>query len=107
MYGQLTRAILTALLGGLLLAGCGSGSKAQVDAPLPPPQPDAGQPPQLDAAQAMQPDVGTQPDSDGTDAGCDEDAMGTDWCIKNWPSNVGGGEIVTRQKPVDYNTCKL
>jgi hypothetical protein len=55
----------------------------------------------------MQPDVGTQPDSDGTDAGCDEDAMGTDWCIKNWPSNVGGGEIVTRQKPVDYNTCKL
>ena len=107
MYGQLTRAILTAFLGGLLLAGCSAGGKAQVDAPPPPSPPDAGQSPQLDVSQAVQPDGGTQPDSDGTDAGCDEDAMGTDWCIKNWPSNVGGGEIVTRQKPVDYNTCKL
>jgi len=51
MHGQVTRAILTGLLGGLLLAGCGSGSKANVDAPPPPPPPpDAGEPSQLDAA---------------------------------------------------------
>ena len=84
MHGQVTRAILTGLLGGLLLAGCGSGSKANVDAPPPPPPP---------------PDAGTQPDGDDTDAGCDEDAMGTDWCIKNWPANVGGGELVKRVPP--------
>jgi len=100
MHGQVTRAILTGLLGGLLLAGCGSGSKANVDAPPPPPPPpDAGEPWQLDAAQAVQPDAGTQPDGDDTDAGCDEDAMGTDWCIKNWPANVGGGELVKRVPP--------
>ena len=96
----MTRAILTGLLGGLLLAGCGSGGKSNVDGPvLPHPQPDAGQSPQLDAPQALQPDGGTPPDGDDTDAGCDEDAMGTDWCIKNWPDNVGGGELVTRVPP--------
>ena len=101
MHGRVTRAILTGLLGGLLLAGCGSGGKPGVDAPPPLPPPDAGQSPQLDVAQAVQPDGGTQPDGDDTDAGCDENAMGTDWCIKNWPSNVGGGELVKRvQAPV-------
>jgi hypothetical protein len=55
----------------------------------------------LDGARAMQPDGGTQPDGDDTDAGCDEDAHTEDWCIKNWPDNVGGGELVKRvQAPV-------
>jgi hypothetical protein len=101
MHGQVTRAILTGFLGSLLLAGCGSGGKAQVDAPVTADtQSDAWIPMQQDAGTAMQPDGGS------TDASCDEDAMGTDWCIKNWPANVGGGEIVTRQNPVNYSSCK-
>ncbi|MGB8294493.1 MAG: hypothetical protein WCG85_03630 [Polyangia bacterium] len=88
---------MTGLLGGLLLAGCGSGGKSNVDAPvLPPPPPDAAPPPEA----PIQPDAGTtaQPDGDDTDAGCDEDAHTEDWCIKNWPANVGGGTPVNRQQ---------
>jgi hypothetical protein len=105
MCGQVTQGILTALLGSLLLGGCGS-SKTQVDAYFPPlPPPDAGVPTPPDAPAAVScPELDA---SVGADADCDEDAMGTDWCIKNWPPNVGGGTIVTRQNPVDYNTCKL
>jgi hypothetical protein len=101
MHGQVTRAILAGLLGGWLLGGCGSGGKPQVDGPSPSLT-------QSEAGVSTQPDAGTatQPGSGDSDAGCDEDAMGTDWCIKNWPANVGGGEIVTRQNPVNYTSCK-
>jgi hypothetical protein len=106
MCGQVTQGILTVLLGGLLLGGCGSGGK-QADTSVlpPPPPPDAGGDTTPDARLVVscpEPDASASADAD-----CDEDAMGTDWCIKNWPSNVGGGTIVTRQEPVNYNTCKL
>jgi hypothetical protein len=96
MHGQVTRAILTGLLGGLLLAGCASGNKSNVDAPVQPPPP-ADATTQSDAP--TQPDAGpsVQPDADDTDAGCDEDAHTEDWCIKNWPDKVGGGTPVNRQ----------
>jgi hypothetical protein len=105
MCGQVTQGILTVLLGGLLLGGCGSGGK-QADAYVQPQQPpDAGESTPPDApvlVSCPEPDSGVS-----ANAGCDEDAMGTDWCIKNWPPNVGGGTTVTRQEPPDYNTCKL
>jgi hypothetical protein len=99
MHGQVTRAILTGLLGGLLLGGCGSGGSATpADGPVAPPAqlPDLGVVPQPDAGP-------TQPIGN-PDAGCDEDAMGVNYCIINSPG--GGGTIVTRQNPVDYHTCK-
>jgi outer membrane murein-binding lipoprotein Lpp len=103
MHGQVTRAIWTGLLGGLLLAGCSSGGKANVDAPPIDVRPDAG--PQADAP-STQTDAPPSPqaDADDTDAaGCDEDAHTEDWCIKNWPDNVGGGTTVTRIQP---DICK-
>jgi hypothetical protein len=98
MCGQVTRGILTVLLGGPLLGGCGS-SKTQVDTYVPPP--DSGL---MDAPAAV-----LCPELDASvvaaDADCDEDAFGVDWCIKN--SAGGGGTVVTRQDPVPYGTCKL
>jgi hypothetical protein len=95
---------LTVLLGGLLLGGCGS-SKTQVDAYVPLlQQPDTGVSTPPDSLAAV-----SCPELDASvvaaDADCDEDALGVDWCIKN--SAGGGGTTVTRQNPVDYNTCKL
>jgi hypothetical protein len=104
MCGQVTQGILTVLLCGLLLGGCGSGGK-QADAYVPPllqPDADGTTPPDARVVVSCpEPDAGVSADAD-----CDEDAMGTDWCIKNWPSNVGGGTIVTRQEPVNPNACK-
>ena len=107
MCGQVTRAILTGLLGGLELAGCSSGGKSKVDGP-PVQVSDAGSQPDVPFIMQAEAGTSTQPDGDDTDdAGCDEDAHTEDWCIKNWwPPNVGGGTPVTRQEPVDYNTCK-
>jgi hypothetical protein len=103
MCGQVTQGLLTVVLGGLLLGGCGSGGK-QADAYVPPIlPPDDGGSTSLDTpvvSSCPEPDAGVSADAD-----CDEDAMGTDWCIKN--SAGGGGTTVTRQNPVDYNTCKL
>jgi hypothetical protein len=105
MRGQVTRRILTSLLAGLLLAGCGSGKKAQVDAPLDhPPPPDAGATDQADVGTAPPADavpLSQEPDA----AGCDEDALGENYCIINSPG--GGGTIVTRQNPINYSSCRL
>jgi len=102
MCGQVTQRILTALLGGLLLVGCGSsGTSADARPPSPPSPPDA--------------DVSTQPEVQvpvscpepdaGVAADCGEDENS---CIINPPGPaVGGGTIVTRQNPANYNTCKL
>jgi hypothetical protein len=102
MCGQVTQGILTVLLGGVLLGGCGSGGK-QADAHVPPPPPpEAGESTPLDArvlVSCPEPDAGVSADAD-----CDEDALGVDWCIKNSPG--GGGTIVTRTNPVPYSTCK-
>ena len=95
---------MTSLLAGLLLAGCGSGKKAQVDAPLDHPTPDAGAPDQSDVGTAPQLD-GPSPVQEADAAGCDEDALGENYCIINSPG--GGGTIVTRQNPVNYSSCKL
>jgi hypothetical protein len=104
MHGQVTRAILTGFLGGLLLAGCGSNGKGQADAPwMPPTQSDVAISTQPEVGTSTQPDAGSQP-QENSDAGCDEDALGEDYCIKNWPSNVGGGTIVTR---LPNRICKL
>jgi len=102
MCGQVTRGMLTVLLGGLLLGSCGSGGKTAVDTLPPPPPPDTGVSISPDA-QVSCPAVDSGAVS--VDTACDEDALGVDWCIKN--SAGGGGTIVTRQNPVDYNTCKL
>jgi hypothetical protein len=83
MRGQLLRGLLI----GLFLAGCGSGrGVAQVDGPPSPP---------LDSA----------PSVETPDAGCDEDAVGEDYFIKNCKPG-GGGTRVARQNPVPYQTCK-
>ena len=85
MRGQLLRGLFM----GLFLAGCGSGNPGpQVDGPPPPPPPDA-------------PSVIL----DNPDAGCDEDAVGEDYFIKNCTPG-GGGTQVLRQNPVPYQTCK-
>lgn len=87
MCGQVTRGILIALLVGLLGA-CGSGSNGS---PI-----DTRHPPK---------EVPPPPtDSDSPDAGCDEDAMGEDYCIINSPG--GNGSVVTRLNPGNYTTCK-
>ena len=103
MRGQVMRGIVTSLLAGLLLAGCGSG-KAQVDAPVQPPPPDAGSTDQADVGTAPQVDAAS-PSQEPDAAGCDEDALGENYCIINSPG--GGGTIVTRQNPVNYSGCKL
>jgi hypothetical protein len=96
---------MTSLLAGLLLAGCGSGRKAQVDAP-PDHAPlwDAGAPDQSDVGMAIQADA-PSPARGPDAAGCDEDALGENYCIINSPG--GNGTIVTRQNPVNYSSCKL
>ena len=104
MCGQVTQGILTVLLGGLLLGGCGSSGK-QADGPVPPPPPqEAGETALPDAsagASCPQPDA-----SDAVVAGtCDEDAVGEDYFIKNCNPG-GGGTPVLRQDPVPYPTCK-
>jgi hypothetical protein len=87
MLGQVTRGILIGVIGGLLGA-CGSGgSEAKQD---------AARPSRQDAAV-----VPVAVDGGGV---CDEDAMGEDYCIINSPG--GNGSAVTRQNPVNYNTCK-
>jgi hypothetical protein len=101
MCGQVTQGILTVLLGGLLLGGCGS-SKTQVDGP-PLQKLDAGPtPPDAPAAVSCpQPDA-----SDAVVAGtCDEDALGESYFIINCTPG-GGGTPVLRQDPVPYPTCK-
>jgi hypothetical protein len=103
MRGQVTRRVLTSLLAGLLLAGCGSG-QAQVDAPVQPQLPDAGSTWESDVGSASQADA-APPSQEPDAAGCDEDALGENYCIINSPG--GGGTIVTRQNPVNYSSCKL
>jgi hypothetical protein len=104
MCGQVTQGILTVLLGGVLLGGCGSSGKQADTYVPPPPPPDAGVTALPDTAVAV-----SCPELDASvvaaDADCDEDALGVDWCIKN--SAGGGGTVVTRQNPVPYGTCKL
>jgi len=108
MRWQVRRRILAGLLCGLLLGGCGS-SKKQADGSV-------GQ--YLDAPVEQYPDTGptpppdvpvagscTQPDA-GPGEGCDEDAMGVDYCIKNPGTTVGGGTPVARQNPPNYQTCR-
>jgi hypothetical protein len=83
MHGQLLRGLLI----GLFLAGCGSGrGGAQVDAPP-----------------LKTPDSATT--ETNPDAGCDEDAVGEDYFIKNCNPG-GGGTPVARQNPIPYQTCK-
>jgi hypothetical protein len=79
------------LLGALVLAGCGSSPTTfQVEAGMGPETP------------ADLPST-----SDGPDAGCDEDAMGADYCIRNPPGPPrGGGTPVIRLPPPAYKTCK-
>jgi hypothetical protein len=102
MRWQVRRRILAGLFCGLLLGGCGSGNK-QVDAPVQPVQyPDAGPTTQADGSGAGST---TQPDA-GLGEGCDEDAMGVDYCIKNPGTTVGGGTPVARQNPPNYQTCR-
>jgi hypothetical protein len=90
MHRILTRGLMVAFL----LAGCGSGSSGEkFDArPIRPPQQDT----------AIEQPI------ERSDAGCDEEVMGEDYCIKN-PAGPpqGGGTQVARQNPVPYRTCKL
>lgn len=82
MRGQLLRGLLL----GLFLVGCGAGSGGgQVD--------------------TRQPHPDTAPPVTTPDAGCDEDAVGENYFIKNC-SLGGGGTPVLRQNPVPYQTCK-
>ena len=108
MRWQVRRRILAGLLCGLLLGGCGSGNK-QVDGAVQQ-NLDAPVQPYPDAGPTAQPDVPvagscTQPDA-GPGEGCDEDAMGVDYCIKNPGTTVGGGTPVARQNPPNYQTCR-
>jgi hypothetical protein len=100
MCGQVTQRILTGLLGGLLLGGCGSGG-THLDAPVPPSDSGVSASPDAPAAASC-----PQPDA-SLGANCDEDAMGVDYCIINPGTTVGGGTPVARQNPVPYPTCKL
>lgn len=86
MRGQWTGSLLIYIAVGLIGA-CGS----------------AGGSPQVDARAPRQ-DVTIEPPPPEVDAGCDEDAMGVDYCIINSPG--GGGSVVTRQNPVNYAACK-
>ncbi len=102
MCGQVTQGILTVLLGGLLLGGCGSSGK-QADAHVDLQPDDTGV--QLDTSVVVsscpQPDA-----SDAVVAGtCDEDALGESYFIINCTPG-GGGTPVLRQDPVPYPTCK-
>ena len=85
MRGLVRRAILIGLLGGLLGA-CGSSTPSKSDSG-PTRRPDA---PPVEIF--------------GIDAGCDEDAMGEDYCIINSPG--GNPSVVTRQPVTSYTTCK-
>ncbi|MGB8295671.1 MAG: hypothetical protein WCG85_09625 [Polyangia bacterium] len=100
MSGQ--RRILTVLLGGLLLVGCGSGgSRTQVDAPVEPTQySEAGTTAPADAPDTVSP---SEPDAGAV---CDEDAMGESYCIINPGTTVGGGTPVARLNPAPYQTCR-
>ena len=89
MRGQVTRGFLIGLLAGLLVA-CGSTTNSSPDTR---PAKEVGStPPPVDS------DIG------GPDAGCDEDAMGEDFCIINSPG--GNPSVVARFPAPDYNTCK-
>jgi len=87
MRGQVTRAILIGLVGGLL-AACGSSDPGS--------KPDAARLPR-------EASVPVEPIDSGL-VGCDEDAMGEDYCIINSPG--GNPTVVTRQPVPSYTTCK-
>ena len=92
-------------IGGLLLAltlaGCSSGgNKNQVDT-RPPPRNDTGIP--VDTSDVV--DAGSAPIDADLGVGCDEDAMGQDYCIRN--SAGGNPTAVPRQLPVPYQSCRL
>ncbi len=97
------RILTTGLLGGLLLAGCSSGTNNTPDAYVRPDVsmeiPDGP----VSSGGIDSPPLGTGPEVGST---CDEDAMGEDYCIRNPGTSVGGGTKVTRQNPVPYLTCK-
>ena len=79
MCGQVTQGILTVLLGGMLLGGCGSSGEKMDAPPPPPPPPDSSVDTSPDAPVAVscpELDAGVAADAD-----CDEDALGVDWCI--------------------------
>jgi len=90
------------LLLALMLAGCGSSGKNPVDtSPVQPTDTSIAHPVDTNVA-----DGGSvQPVDADPGVGCDEDAMGEDYCIRN--STGGNGTAVARQKPVPYQSCKL
>ena len=94
--------LIGALLGGLLLAACGSGPGGGNPDVLVGYRPDTSIPIPADTAAA-----GDTAQA-GPDAGCDEDAMTENSCIINPPGSAqGGGTAVARQNPVSWQTCKL
>ncbi len=95
------RRLIGGLLGGLLLAGCGSGtSGGKTDAYIGD-RPDTSVTTPVDTAPTL---YDTAPA--GPDAGCDEDAMTVNGCIINPPGTPGGGTVVARQNPASWQTCK-
>jgi hypothetical protein len=80
MQRQVTRGILPALLGGLLLVGCSSGNGTKTDTSVSTKRRDSAP-----VAEEI----------------CDEQVMGENYCIINSPSPYG--TIVQRQEPT---TCK-
>jgi hypothetical protein len=91
MRSQVTQGILIGLL-GVFVGACGSGGGSVPDAR--PSRPDAASVAVVDA--------------DLSDAGCDDDVMGENYCIINPPGPAqGGGTVVARQPPVDFTACKL
>jgi hypothetical protein len=86
-----------ALLVGLILAACSTGTTgpAPSDTGPPPPPLEGGTPPPDESV--------APPPIDNPDAGCDEDAMGEHYCIINSPG--GNGTRVARQNPVPYQSC--
>jgi len=92
------------VLMALALAACGSSNNTPPDTrPYSRPETNASAGVDTGISDTNIADAGVQPND--PDAGCDEDAMGENYCIINSPG--GNGTTVARQNPVPYASCKL
>jgi hypothetical protein len=95
------KGLIPALLVGFLLAGCGSSTPNKTDQL--PPDADSSVPVPKDAVPQDAPII---PGDTGPNAGCDEDAVGTNYYILNCIPG-GNGTPILRQLPTAVqNNCQ-